>query len=796
MTDSGSASDQDNLPRWLPAVVFAVLTIICFRAYLLSPAGSMLVGQDTIAAGVMMRTFFVEQYHALGRLPLWNPYMYGGVPTIEAGSGDILYPLSFLLHMTLPMVTALAWKLILHVFIAGFSMYACARAFGGRRLVALFVGVAWMLSANLVSLVFGGQDGKMYVITLFPAALALLVRALEKPTLLRFAWFGAMAALILIAHPQLAFYAWVALGLYALVAVIVRRSEGTRPLVARLTGGVLALVVALGACALVLLPMYFYLRDVSPRAGEGIGFDKAASYSLNAEELVNFVVPSFSGVDETYWGRNPLKHNVEYGGAIVFALGIAGLFALKGDRRRIGLGVAAGVSLLYGLGANTPAFKLMYYTIPGLKRFRAPSLATFITLTALSVLAVLLLERILRDRESKEGMITGRVLAVLAGLCLLLGIAVQAGGAGALGIWQGIFGHTPRADLLPAATPDIAMGAILAALWLGIAWGSLWAWRRGMIGATAFVVTLTAVTAVDGLRVDARYIQVVPFEQFFPKDGSFDQLKQLLAPGERVLAMNSSAIFGGGGPEGGYLATYDIPEVFGYHSNQLRWYDQVTRRDVRDGARAYSDYWVPGFVMSPIFRALGTRVVLSPIELKGISGFQQMGGNQRVAVYRNSEAIAGVAVIPKVTVQPDSTKVIEQLWTPGLDVSQEAFVSAALPAIGNGGGTGEAKITMDGADSVSIDATTTGPALVLLSRTFHPAWKATVNGQAVEAVRADHALIGIPVSAAGSHKIELAYRPPTVARAKLITQATWALLLLATLAAWAIPMLNPKRANG
>jgi hypothetical protein len=173
-----------------------------------------------------------------------------------------------------------------------------------------------------------------------------------------------------------------------------------------------------------------------------------------------------------------------------------------------------------------------------------------------------------------------------------------------------------------------------------------------------------------------------------------------------------------------------------------------------------------------------------------------MGGNQQVSVYRNSEALPGVAVIPTVTVEPDSTRVIERLWTPGLDVSREAFVAAPIPAIGAGGGTGEAKITMDGADSVSIEATTDGPALVLLSRTFHPAWRATVNGQAVETVRADHALIGIPVTAAGAHKIELAYRPPMVARAKLITQGTWAILLLATLAAWAVPLVRRQRAHG
>jgi len=133
----------------------AVLTLLAFRQYLLSGPGEMLLGQDTIAAGIMFRKFFVEHVRALGRLPLWNPYLFGGVPTVEAGSGDILYPAS-ILHFLLPLTSALAWKLILHVYLGGVFMYLAARALGVRRYVALFAGSAYLLSANLVSLVWGG----------------------------------------------------------------------------------------------------------------------------------------------------------------------------------------------------------------------------------------------------------------------------------------------------------------------------------------------------------------------------------------------------------------------------------------------------------------------------------------------------------------------------------------------------------------------------------------------------------------------------------------------------------------
>ncbi|HEU4569662.1 MAG TPA: hypothetical protein VFS07_03740, partial [Gemmatimonadales bacterium] len=140
-TDPLATDPLDRLPRWAPAALYAVLTLLAFRAYLLSPAGSMLYGSDTIAAGVMLRTFFTESVRALGRVPQWNPYFMGGVPYIEGGGGDVFYP-AVVLHFLLPMTTALAWKLILHVFLAGVFMYLCARAFGASRWVALLIGAA------------------------------------------------------------------------------------------------------------------------------------------------------------------------------------------------------------------------------------------------------------------------------------------------------------------------------------------------------------------------------------------------------------------------------------------------------------------------------------------------------------------------------------------------------------------------------------------------------------------------------------------------------------------------------
>lgn len=755
------------------------LTLLAFRQYLVSGGGEMLLGQDTVAAGIMFRKFFIEHIRALGRMPLWNPYLFGGVPTIEAGSGDILYPAS-VLHFLLPLTSALAWKLILHVYLAGVFMYLAARALGARRYVALFAGSAYLLSANLVSLVWGGQDGKMYVIALFPAALWLLVTALDRRSWLRFLWLGVVAGLMVVAHPQLAYYAYIALAAYGLGSLWLRRREGGAFLASSLAGSMVSAVTAVGVAAVVLLPMYRYLREYSPRSGAGRGFEYSASWSLHAEEALSFFIPEFSGTDvqsETYWGKNPFKHNSEYGGALVFVLGIAALAGLKGDRRRWGLGVMAAVALLYALGAGTPVFRLLYSVVPGLKNFRAPSLAAFVAIASLTLLASLLLERVLAEGDQRARKVMSNALLAGALIALLIGAIALAGGPGLYGKWTSIFGAAeggPRAEAFAADVPRIAGGAIVVALLCGLAWLAVFLWGRGILRPAHVALILTGLTVIDLLRVDSRYIQIVRYDDFFPPDQGIEALRSRLAPGERVLTV------GGVYPEG-FLASYGVPEVFGYHGNQLRWYNELARYDVRQSARTAQElqqYWL-SFLSSAALRTLAARYVLLPGQVN-LPGLKLLGADQRVAVYANEAAMPAVAVVPELQVEPDSVRRIGLLWSPTFDPTKTTIVEQPVPGIGEGGGTGTAVIEGNGDDTLAVRVRSSGPALLTVSRTYHPSWEAKLDGAPVPVIRANHALMAVPLSGSGEHRVLLRYRPQIVYLAATITAATWIIVLLAT----------------
>jgi hypothetical protein len=774
-----ASTELDRLPRWVPFLVMALLTLLAFRQYLLSGPGEMLLGQDTIAAGIMFRKFFVEHIRALGRLPLWNPYLFGGVPTVEAGSGDILYP-SSILHFLLPLTSALAWKLILHVYLAGVFMYLAVRALGAHRYTALFAGSAYLLSANLVSLVWGGQDGKMYVTALFPGALWLLITAIERRSWIRFLWLGVVAGLMVVAHPQLAYYAYIALGLYAAGSLWSRRAQGGAVLANGLAGGMLATVTAFGVAAVVLLPMYRYLREDSPRAGPGRGYEYSASWSLHAAEAVSLFIPEFSGTDvqsETYWGKNPFKHNSEYGGALVLLLGVAGVVGLKGDRRRWGLAAMAAVALLYCLGAGTPFFRLLYSVVPGLKNFRAPSLAAFVAVTAITILAALFLDRVLTDTEGDSRRVASRAFIVGAILAFLIALVTLAAGPAFYRTWTGIFGQAEgidRAGAFAANLSRLTGGALAVAFLSALSWGALLLWGRGQLRASQVVLVLIVLTAVDLLRVDSRYIQVVKYDDFFPPDPGIEALRGRLAPGERVLTV--AGVY----PEG-FLATYGVPEVFGYHGNQLRWYNALTRYDVRQAARTASEleqYWV-GLLNSGTLRALAAKYVLLPGQVD-LPGYRLLGSDQRVAVYLNEGAAPPAAVIPELRVEPDSARRVELLWSPTFDPTKTAVVDQPVLAIGQGGGTGTATIDGNGDDTLSVRVQTSGPALLAISRTYHPSWQAELDGVSTPVIRTDHALMGVAIPRAGQHRVLLRYRPSIVQLAAGITAATWILVLLVT----------------
>src|SRR6202165_47085 len=218
-----STPDSANTFAALPAprfafawasVVYALCTLSLAYPAL---AGKFLVNpnSDQYIAGYAFREFAASTLKATGHFPLWNPYLFGGMPYIAAMHGDIFYP-TFLLRMVLPTDAAMTWGFIIHIVLAGLFTYGFLRALGYSFYGALIGGIAYMMGGQIASYVSPGHDGKLYVSALFPLVLLLILRGIREGRTPAWPLLALTVGLgILTPHPQLMQYMLLGAGAYA-----------------------------------------------------------------------------------------------------------------------------------------------------------------------------------------------------------------------------------------------------------------------------------------------------------------------------------------------------------------------------------------------------------------------------------------------------------------------------------------------------------------------------------------------------------------------------------------------------
>jgi hypothetical protein len=227
----------------------------------------------------------------------------------------------------------------------------------------------------MVTLVYPGHDGKLFVTALTPLLFLVTERALQRGRLRDFSWVGLSVALVILTpHLQMAYFLFGAVGAYAIFRSWERwrgegPGQGPRPAAFRWGLFLLASLLGAGAAGVQVLPAAGYITEHSRRTATTVeatpeaAREYSSSWSLHPEEVVALVVPEFVGnnsggvdwTDNTYWGRNFFKLNHEYLGVVLVllaALGAAG--TAWGGLRWFLLGLG-GVSLLFVVNANALA---------------------------------------------------------------------------------------------------------------------------------------------------------------------------------------------------------------------------------------------------------------------------------------------------------------------------------------------------------------------------------------------------------------------------------------------------------
>jgi hypothetical protein len=766
-----------------------LIAVLFFSPFVFS--GKMMVSSDQMSA-IDMKELARTGMLRDGQIPLWFSTRLGGMPSVDAMFGDVLYPPSMFVRLFSPAYRSFGWVMVLHVFLAGLFFFAMLRrSFGVARLAAFAGALFYMLSPQFVSHVNPGHDGKMIVIAWLPYVVWRLRSLLALPSLRNAALMAiGIAMMILSPHVQMAYFVLMGIFLYWVADTV--REYMERKDKKRAAGKAVCFWVAvfmgIGVSSVVFYPSYMFVKEAFSVRGVDRGFDFAASWSMNWAEFFSLWVHEFGNALEYYWGKNYFKLNTEYAGAVPLLLAVLAVVSKPKSFWRLFWAGVAVLAVLYAMGANTPFFTAAYYLIPGVKRFRAPSMIMFWFTFSTSLMSVFFIKDLLSKRfgiyGKQQRKWTVGLAAAIGGVTLIaLLFSVESFTSWFAGsmIGDGDARRIFKANFSQKFVPGLWLWWLFAAVTLGM----LLAVVNGRLKAGVLVGSLIVMGAIDMIKVDKQFLTVgSPLQYFYQNDPTLSELAAEFAkapfrvfslPRTYPIMQNQEGVYG-------------LEGVGGFHDNELNCY----RAFRGDGDANYIGDIVDGQMRLSMAKITDNTQFL---DLAGVDYILMASGTGKVNKVRNPTSLGRLSYVPDFVVLPE-TGVIDALKLGYYDYRTTVALTEEpeLPFAGKNvnGNVVDTVLGNNDKNFLKVEwkkytpnkriaaVTMPGDGFLRLSEVYYPGWRIKVNGTSVKYYRSDMAWMAVPLKA-GDYEVIMEPRSLYLGVASKIS-AVFALLIAGILA--------------
>jgi hypothetical protein len=323
-------------------------------------------------AGTLLPVFIgLERY---GQIPTWNPYLSSGKPIINNPFSYLFNPFYSLPVLLLGGVQGSKLATALALLLAGWNMWALARAIGAGAVGRVTAGALYMMSGGLAAKFFTGHFQLGLSLAWVPLVFAGLWWTLHSRD--RRAPILMAAAFALLFTSGNIYYTLHTLVCSAVIFAVhvVERSEGRRVFRwDRLRRVALGAAFAVGLSALQFFPVLATARYIIHDGDPGL----VGRYSL-AQAAVNLIHPwdDWGTFEQPIFGLLVVVDYNYIGPAPFLLVGAAGAVGLarRGRSRKYGASpwLALGLALammVWGAG-QTPIIQELYANIPLLAQFR------------------------------------------------------------------------------------------------------------------------------------------------------------------------------------------------------------------------------------------------------------------------------------------------------------------------------------------------------------------------------------------------------------------------------------------
>ena len=762
-------ADSSPIRRPLRPLLFVSMAIAAVWAV----AASRWIVTDTVVPWDAKNQFYAffrflaSAIHA-GDTPFWNPYHYGGHPSVADPQSLIFAPVFVAWAWLDPAPSMRTFDLLVyaHLLLGGLAVGAMGRRAGWPLPASVLAAAVFMLGGPASGRL--QHTGIIVSYAMLPPALLLMSLALERRSSLLAIAFGSVAAVLALGrnHEALLLCFILLAVLAGEIACAPRRAEWLKE-----RRGVLA-TMAVTAAALVAVPLLLTLQFAGLSNRPGIVLDEALEASLYPANLATMAVANLMGSLETtaaYWGPNhdtlpevgatDRSFNYLFVGTaacvVLLWLGIAGGGLLRRGRRVL-TGVLV-VALLYTLGRYTPVYALAFQYVPGIDLFRRPVDGAFVVVAVLA----LLLGHLLADYV-REGL--PRVPAWR--------LALTAAGALAIVLWAVLFSARTRHGW------DAMLQVVKAAPILLIVVGALALPRKARARtATATLVALIGAgelvwwNAASSLNAErpAYYAVLQPGAEGEDARILGVVLREIEARREEGERPRIEAV-GVSGPWQNLAMTQGIESINGYNPLRIGSFDRLVAPgetthivDQRFFPASFDGY------DCALARELGLEYVVlgQPIEKvphlarKPVADILLAG--PKAWVYRLADPEPRVKLITRVMVADADAQVRAGLFpvNPAAETAviddDTAPARSEWPMLTRGGGN-YAQIVAWRRDRVDVEVDSAEPGILVLHDLYYPGWLVEVDGRPARMLRADLLFRAVEVSE-GRHRVVFTYAP-------------------------------------
>jgi len=326
-------------------------------------------------------------------LPLWNPFVFSGVPFLADVQKGAFYPFGIVFYL-FDFPLALKIYVLFHFLIMAVSAYLLLRSFNFSVLPSVAGAFAFVFNSFIVAKV--NFISALGCLAFSPAAMLVCKNLFETKKLVYWPILVCLVSLCFLSgHPPVFIYTMLLLACFWLYYSASRSKKITSGYLLRL-----AVFAAFSAIAFVMLTMpqlglFIELVANSSRM-TGIDYAAVSSNSVSFQNLLSFLMPAgIKGMDINYlsdWMPYAMG-TMNYFTVTVIFLVIVSFFYPK-NRLYIWSALVLFAGLLMSMGQNTPVYSWFFALFPGFSMLRHPAFAMTMVVLPFSVLAAFSLENI------------------------------------------------------------------------------------------------------------------------------------------------------------------------------------------------------------------------------------------------------------------------------------------------------------------------------------------------------------------------------------------------------------------